>query len=747
MKKVFLLTDKASTGAFYTVLLVLAGVPLVFSTAVQRIYVTPKLTVLLVGSAIMLILLTFVPLTSTGGVSVPVLLHSRHTVIVVLYCCVMALSTFLGVSPVVSFFGSAENQMGLITRICFLVCFISIVVGVGRSRARFEVILWTMVLTGLAAALYASAQFLGRDPFVSSALYSFESPAGKIVRVNGPLGHSNYFGNFLLYTTPLAAGLALATRGQARRIALMAMAVSTAAVVISGTRGAWLGLLAGFASFAFLESRGSLSKLRAWGGRRVVLGAAAAVLVLGISLWTAYSVPASRGLISRVKLSMSEASAGSGRVLLWRDSMRMVVDLPVIGCGPEGFRKAFLAYKSLDLARLAPQINNENSHNSYLDAAIAHGLAGGALYVAVIASALYLLWSARRQAEPNLKAALTGLMCSLIAVAVHNFFIFDQIPTGLYFFATVALALVARNILADAQSSPPATKKSAGKNRIPTLGWIRIGFAVLIAAAACWYALAGVRSDVEIKQAFGKAAAGDFGGLIRIGNRATQRGDPANHLSFMFAQALTLYIDRTEGRSEFERNRSEAINLAMTQARKSLETTLAPDAVNLLLAYLANVSGDPSRARDYAEAALSWDRYYPNSRSLLSESLLALGDRAGAKREAQLALDIDPALGPARAAMKEARGEVITNDDRLDRARRMIEEGRNPKAARLLLRAIRASGDTCAECHRQLAVIYEERGLPDRAIVEWQAYKGQIKDSAAIAQAESRIEALTQRRP
>src|SRR6185295_8993441 len=125
-----------------------------------------------------------------------------------------------GAAPVVSFFGSFENQMGLITRLCFYICFLAIIFGIGHSRRRLLKTLWAMAFTGLCVATYAFAQFFGRDLFLPAGLYTFNSMGETIVRPISTLGHANYLGNFLLYTTPVSLALALNSSGPKRRFGI-----------------------------------------------------------------------------------------------------------------------------------------------------------------------------------------------------------------------------------------------------------------------------------------------------------------------------------------------------------------------------------------------------------------------------------------------------------------------------------------------------------------------------------------------
>src|SRR5205085_5828895 len=200
----------------------------------------------------------------------------------------------------------------------------------------------------------------------------FDAAGGRIVRVISTLGHADYLGNFLLYTTPVSAALALSHQGRARLLALVAMLLSGLVIIFSGTRGAMLGLLVAALTFLLIVLRGKRSL--AWRSRQTRRSAAVAALVVVAAIALIAANPASRQIVTRARAAIAEGASGAGRTLLWRDTLPMLPAYGLAGCGPEGFRKAFLPYKSKQLAQLAPQTNNENPHNAYLDAAISFGL-------------------------------------------------------------------------------------------------------------------------------------------------------------------------------------------------------------------------------------------------------------------------------------------------------------------------------------------------------------------------------------
>lgn len=790
---------RVSAAAFTLCVLALVSVPLAFSTSVYRIFSLPKFAILLTVSAAIAPLTAWVAMRRRGEAGQ--VLRSRHVAIVCLYFITVTLSTILGVAPVASLFGSFYNQMGLMTHSCFIVCFFGLVFGIGESEARMRTVLRAMAMTGFLVAVYALIQFSGHDPFLQPNSYRFNTESGPILRVIGTLGHADYLGNFLLYTTPLTAGFAVAGRGRARLLALIATALSVVAITCSGTRGAWAGFLVGMAAFVALEMRGRAGRFLRM-PRRLILNVSVTCVAILVLIWAVSLNPMSRSIAVRARSLLAEGATGAGRTILWRDSIKMIPEFAATGAGPEGFRKAFLAYKSKELARLAPGINNESAHNSYIDAAISYGLPGGILYVAAIASSLSLLLRARRRARSKgIAVIVAGIFSSLLAVAVHNIFIFDQIPTGLYFFAFVALAFVAANVTdepggaperGDGRTRPPAfsadkkvstrrkaallkkgeergNKMAAGGNELPNSSRLRprlahrpdsfiaaIGVAVI--ALAAWYAISITRADRNIHKALAYADAGDIDHVVQYGERASRSAEPTGAYDFLFAQALATCSERMRagsgGQLMTEQNgltgaQARAIYLAVAHAERSAAHTLTPDSSYVLLAYLALLAGDAEKLRAYATEAVKWDPNYSDSHWLMAEAYLKEGAREQAAREAGLALALHPSSRNAASALARATSDAEAYErtvaKTVTRARKLAAAGDGEGARRLLLRAIRKSSGPCPECHRALALVYEMTNSCDEAIAEWQTFLKQDSARASAGQVEARIEQLRQK--
>lgn len=665
---------------FLLSLALLVLVPLAFSSAVYTKYSLPKFVVLLVGASALLLFMAQRPallsLRQGRAKSDP---RVRLVSVVFFYFFAVAVSTLFGVAPVVSLFGSHFNHMGLITRVCFFIFFVALGVGIGASESRLRATLWVIATTGCLVATYAVAQSFGVEPFVRRSLYTFPTPGGAIVRVCASLGHADYLGNFLCYTTLLTAGLALAARRWLRVFAVAATGLSIIAIAFSGTRGAWVGMFAGITAFAFFGLKDGVARQILKRSSRSAVAAIIASAVLLLSLFVLS--PASRSVTQRLRELMSEGTSASGRNLLWRDSVKMVPSFAFVGAGPEGFRKALLGFKSIELAKLNPLSNNESSHNAYLDTLISHGVAGVALYIAMIVLSLMRLIRARRQSKAeNWRLIITGLISSFIAVLVHNIFIYDQISTGLYFFAFLAITVAVSNVFAAssaaAEGSPqqpsPAKVKAAGPNRESARSsssspswnwtrWVRTGAALACLVIAIWYSAGLIESDAAYNDLFDSSHPVDFNRLSSLGERVTGAPDPTRQYDFLFAHAVETFVRNLPKASESAARsqgitvdvksiREESLKLAISHVERSLSRTLTPDLNYSLLGSLALAAGDVNKLQDAASEAIKWDPYNYYARLLMAEAYLARGLREQAEREAELAFELRP-LSQEVAAM------------------------------------------------------------------------------------------------
>jgi tetratricopeptide (TPR) repeat protein len=472
---------------------------------------------------------------------------------------------------------------------------------------------------------------------------------------------------------------------------------------------------------------------------------------------------------------------------LWSDSIKMIPRFAIVGCGPEGFRKAFPVYKSEQLAQLSPRANNESPHNAYLETAISYGLPGAAVYVLMIAYALALMLRARRHARSqSWRIIATGLLASFLAVLSHNIFIFDQISTGLYFFALLAVAFVLSEIAGQSasqdqagqriQTTPAAAGRQAERGSNTRPRWQEIAItapACALVVAAAWFSISLLKVEMAYTKLFNPSRPPDYQAILLQEERITNNPLPTGAYDFLYARALNLFAQqisnpassaaRSAARgSDLGAIRTEALRLAISHTEKSLAHTNTPDWNYSFLASLALATADTEKLRWAAAEAVKWDPSNYYARWLMAEAYIACGEREQAKREAEAALKLYPPSPEAASALARATGQISGDDvagimararntrlnvkrsaeDLIEIARRLSEAGKMQKARTKLFVAIGRAGGRCANCHRELAVVYERMGRYSDAITEWGSFSQESPDTASAEQAKARIAEL-----
>lgn len=226
--------------------------------------------------------------------------------------------------------------------------------------------------------------------------------------------HTNVAGGGLALLAPLAAGGAAWAWQRRRRVlaagAALAVVVALAALVLSMSRAAWLGLLAGAAVGVYLAWRNrpnrTLRAQRAGDGLLALAGLGLLLFFLAAAAWPAAGVWLSR-----------QDSSGTlpGRVALWQQGLDLIGDYPFTGSGLGSTMMVHATYVMLIHVGFIGHM-----HNLYLQTAIEQGLPG----LACLAGMLTLAWMAlgrygRRQRS---SALFLGSAAALAALTVYGVF-------------------------------------------------------------------------------------------------------------------------------------------------------------------------------------------------------------------------------------------------------------------------------------------------------------------------------------
>lgn len=570
--------------------------------------VTPKIVVVLVGTAIGLLLSLR---GSTLSQARRLWAHSLgrcFCLLIAAQIISLLLSNFFSMNPALSWNGGNWRRFGVESQ------FAVVTFGFLLAATFSGVLLRFIAAAGVGCASYGILQYFGVDPILPSAGYHVGDGVLAIVRPPSTLGHADYFAGYLLYVVFVGAALvAKESKAAWKALGATAAIAGSAAIALSGTRGAMLGLVAGAVSLAIWNRR----RFR-W--RHAIVAAALCAVALGF-----YASPAGLKLRARKQWALEDLRGGA-RLWLWRDSLRMASHRFVTGFGPETFGLEFPHYQSVELARAYPDFYHESPHNVLLDALVSDGVPG----LAVFAGFLAVAWLAARRAFRQGQRAAPYLASALVAGLTAGMFVCFTLPGALYFFATIAM-LVALAI-PRAKSSATQPSPYRGTARVPA-------FAVSLAAVAMflYFAARLTVSDIALERAKQDLDAGRIEDSLNA-YRWSQRWHPEGSSDDLYFSRALLAASQKASSPTLELT---AYREAFRVAKRATETSEERQNAwyNLAEFYAAqnNARGVESCLRRSMDASPMWFK----SHWALARMLLLSGRRPEALAEAMRAFDLD----------------------------------------------------------------------------------------------------------
>jgi len=239
---------------------------------------------------------------------------------------------------------------------------------------------------------------------------------GGLTRAYGTFEQPNPFAGYLALQLPFALAGALIWKGKWRWLALAVAALAVLGIVISLSRGAWLGGAAGVLVVGWLAA-GMSRGLMKWAGLVVAIALALFLLARGSGV-----IPATAGTILSGERDLVELASNPGsadfavtqRVAFWVAGARMVADRPLTGVGLGNFDEGYPDY---NIGIWDESLGH--AHNFYLNLAAETGLIGAALF-GVFLGGVMLRGTRAGGRGAATRVALIGATGSLAAFAAHS---------------------------------------------------------------------------------------------------------------------------------------------------------------------------------------------------------------------------------------------------------------------------------------------------------------------------------------
>ncbi len=321
------------------------------------------------------------------------------------------IATVFSITPRTSLWGSYTRQQGLYTLLAYLTVFAAIAANM-RRREQVDRLITTVILTSLPVSLYGIIQRLKIDPMP----WVNDAPD----RVTSTLGNAIFIAAYLIMAVPLTAmrivqsfhAVLRDTTSVGRSVARAAVYVFTGAMQLlaiwySGSRGPWLGLLAGMFFWAVLLSL-VLKQRRVTLAILIGAGAMAAFLItLNIPNGPLEPLRNTQYLGRLGRVFEVDDGTSKVRVLIWQGAAKMALPhepiqfpdgtpdrlnilRPLVGYGPESIYVAYNRFYSPEIAHYERRnATPDRSHNETFDALLTSGALGLVAYFAMFAAAIY----------------------------------------------------------------------------------------------------------------------------------------------------------------------------------------------------------------------------------------------------------------------------------------------------------------------------------------------------------------------
>ena len=318
-----------------------------------------------------------------------------------------------------------------------------------KDKRQIKRIATLVVIVGTSLALYGLYNYLGGI----EKIYTLDKKYYLGMLTSTYVNHNHIAGYFEL-AIPLGIGLMLANQylpGRMRRskvspaafVSILLIAVTfimITALVFTYSRGAWIGFLGSMIALGMIISFRlkifrDWSKLKKWAAF-----AAVALIIITAPLLLPDKVKQRAATMFKFhgkKITFNLESTG-GREIVYRGTLEMIKDRPVLGTGPGTFIHAYPKYRDPIV-----RIFMNAAHNDYLQYGEEMGLFGlGSFVVLLVLFFKKNLSLLKNLKDKYLQSLTLGFLVSITAIAIHSLGDFNlQIPANaLLFWIILALS-------------------------------------------------------------------------------------------------------------------------------------------------------------------------------------------------------------------------------------------------------------------------------------------------------------------
>lgn len=374
------------------------------------------------------------------------------TIMLFLFLGIQAVSSFLGVDFLRSFWSKYERMTGLLMQI-HLFSFFLVISSVFRRKED-----WLKIFSVSVAA----AVLMSVISFFPKTMGILNSASGH----GATTGNSSFLGTYLLFNFFFALYVFFNSKSGFKIVASLAAIIIFISLFFSTARAALLSTIGGLILlillwFVFSPKR----KLKLIGISLFVILFAA----IGIS---SFFISKPDSILHKIVIDNISGPTFGGRLIVWEGAWKGFLEKPLFGWGPENFEIVFTKY--FNSCMLGPDCGGDiwydRAHNIIFDTLVTTGIVGMIFYLGIFVTIFYLLWKKFSQKAIGFWTAGLSLTV-LLSYFIQNLTVFDMVNSYMLFFLFLGFIGCIVSTRDDEENAIPKNKP---------IGFLTAGFVLIL---------------------------------------------------------------------------------------------------------------------------------------------------------------------------------------------------------------------------------------------------------------------------
>ncbi len=294
------------------------------------------------------------------------------------------------------------------------------------SEKRLKKVFYVITIFGFIFAFFAIIQFV----LSPTRIYGIYEP--HLARPFGSFVNPNNFAAYMEMTLALPLGLffAGAVEKDKKLLYLTAITLMGVALVMSGSRGGFISLIAEIFFLVLLTTKAGGQ------GKLVLRLGAAAALLLCIVIGTIL-LGAEKSALDRFSETTAKADQTTTRTHIWNTTLGIIGQNPLFGSGLNAFGVAYTAHDTFSGIERA-----EQAHNDYLQVISDAGIIGGIIGIGFLIVFFRTGLDSTKTHAKFRRGLAVGAFAGCFAVLVHSVFDFVLHTTAIALLFMILMALV-----------------------------------------------------------------------------------------------------------------------------------------------------------------------------------------------------------------------------------------------------------------------------------------------------------------